>query len=152
VIVFYDEYYQSMGEAPTYAAGIKARGDWIPGVIDPASCARSIVDGRALLGMYRELGLKLSPADNTVVTGLSETWTLMVSGLLKVMPNCTNWLNEFRRYHRDEKGNIVKQDDHLMDATRYLVRSGRDKMIVRPIRLIPTPTRPPSGGDRSWMV
>jgi hypothetical protein len=30
-----------------------------------------------------------------------------------------NWLSEFRIYRRDEKGKIVKQNDHLMDATRY---------------------------------
>lgn len=151
-LVAYDEHYQAMGEPPTHATGIKSRGSWIPGVIDPASRGRSQVDGRQLLTMYRELGLKLYEAENAVETGINETWTLMVSGLLKVTPNCGNWLNEFRRYHRDEKGNILKQDDHLMDATRYLVRSGRDKMIVRPMKLIPTPTRPPSGGDRSWMV
>jgi phage terminase large subunit-like protein len=60
VIVLYDEYYQAQGEAPTHVAGIKARGSWIPGVIDPASRGRSQVDGRQLLQMYRELGLKLS--------------------------------------------------------------------------------------------
>jgi hypothetical protein len=35
-----------------------------------------------------------------------------------------NWLSEFRIYRRDEKGKIVKQNDHLMDATRYLILSG----------------------------
>ena len=35
-----------------------------------------------------------------------------------------NWLSEFRIYRRDEKGRIVKQSDHLMDATRYLILSG----------------------------
>jgi hypothetical protein len=38
------------------------------------------------------------------------------------MSHLTNWLREFRRYHRDDKGTgIVKRDDHLMDATRYSV-------------------------------
>jgi phage terminase large subunit-like protein len=109
VIVLYDEHYQAMGEAPTHAVGIKARGAWIPGVIDPAADGRSQIDGRQLLTMYRELGLKLNPAGNSVDTGINNTWSLMVSGLLKVMPNCRNWLNEFRRYHRDEKGHIVKK-------------------------------------------
>ena len=152
VITLYDEHYQAMGEAPTHALGIKARGAWIPGVIDPASRGRSQVDGRELLTMYRDLGLKLSLADNSVETGINETWTLMVSGLLKVMPNCGNWLNEFRRYHRDEKGHILKQDDHLMDACRYLVQSGRDKMIVKPMKSLPATSRTPSSGDRGWMV
>jgi hypothetical protein len=35
-----------------------------------------------------------------------------------------NWLSEFRIYRRDEKGRIIKQNDHLMDTTRYLIMSG----------------------------
>jgi phage terminase large subunit-like protein len=151
VIVLYDEHYQAQGEAPTHAAGIKARGAWIPGVIDPAARGRSQVDGRRLLEIYRELGLKLSPADNAVESGLNETWTLLVSGLLKVTPNCHNWLSEFRKYHRDEKGNVVEESDHLMDATRYLVMSGRDRMIIKPMLNIIPRSSGPSGGDRSWM-
>ena len=152
VLVMYDEHYQAQGEPPTHAAGIKARGAWIPGFIDPASRGRSQVDGRQLLQMYRELGLKLHPADNAVETGINQTWTLLLSGLLKVMPCCSNYLSEFRKYHRDEKGNIVKKNDHLMDCKRYVINSGRDRMIVKPMqpggRSIPVP----SGGDRGWMV
>jgi len=33
-------------------------------------------------------------------------------------------------YQRDEKGKVVKTDDHLMDAMRYFVLSGRDRMSV----------------------
>lgn len=32
----------------------------------------------------------------------------------------------------DEKGKIVKASDHLMDATKYLVVSGRDHLRVKP--------------------
>jgi terminase large subunit-like protein len=53
---------------------------------------------------------------------------------LKVMASLTNWLREFRKYHRDDKGSgkIVKRDDHLMDATRYLIVSGRLVMTTEP--------------------
>jgi hypothetical protein len=45
-------------------------------------------------------------------------------GRLFVFSSLQNWLSEFRIYRRDEKGKIVKQNDHLMDATRYLILSG----------------------------
>jgi hypothetical protein len=34
----------------------------------------------------------------------------------------TNWIREFRKYHRDDKGSgkIVKRDDHLMDAVTII--------------------------------
>jgi hypothetical protein len=148
-LVLYDEHYQGQGEPASHAAGIRARGAWIPGVIDPAANARSQIDGRQLLVMYRKLGLILQPADNSVETGINEMWTLMVSGLLKVTPNCTNWLNEFRRYHRNEKGAIVEGNDHLMDATRYRVK-GRHSLILKP--LPPKSSLPPRpASEYSWM-
>jgi hypothetical protein len=51
---------------------------------------------------------------------------------LKVFTSLSNWLNEFRLYQRDTEGRIVKQNDHLMDATRYLIMSGRDRMRTPP--------------------
>jgi hypothetical protein len=91
-------------------------------------------------------------ADNAVDTGISQTWTLMVSGRLKVMPNCSNFLSEFRKYHRDEKGNIVKKADHLMDCLRYIVNSGRDRMIIQPLPKCIPQSAPVPDGDRAWMV
>jgi phage terminase large subunit-like protein len=150
MLVLYDEHYQGQGEPPTHAAGIKARGEWIPGVIDPAANGRSQVDGRQLLVMYRQLGLHLMDADNSVETGINEVWTLMVSGLLKVMPNCTNWFNEFRKYHRNEKGVIVEGSDHLMDSTRYRVKH-RDNLILKPM-LAQSGGRPQGArSPESWM-
>ena len=51
---------------------------------------------------------------------------------MKVFSSLKNWLDEFRLYHRDENGKIVKTRDHLMDATRYLVMSGVKRAITRP--------------------
>ncbi|MFN2444934.1 MAG: hypothetical protein ABR606_05035 [Vicinamibacterales bacterium] len=58
-------------------------------------------------------------------TGIQTVWELMSAGRFKVFAPCSAWFDEFRLYHGDEKGRIVKVDDHLMDATRYLVQSGR---------------------------
>ena len=40
-------------------------------------------------------------------------------------------------YHRTEKGVIVKENDHLMDCTRYLVLSGMKRAITKPSGLEP---------------
>jgi hypothetical protein len=84
--------------------------------------------------VYRKLGLHLGPAENAVEAGITEVWNLFVSGRLKVMASLTNWFREFRKYHRDDKGSgkIVKRDDHLMDATRYLIITGRTRMHTKP--------------------
>jgi phage terminase large subunit-like protein len=142
VLYLYSEHYQGQGEPASHALAIRGRGDWIPGVIDPACLGSSQIDGRTLMELYRKLGLHLSPAENAVEAGITEVWNLLVSGRLKVMESLSNWLREFRKYHRDDKGSgkIVKRDDHLMDATRYLIISGRLRMCPQPQ---PRPRRPP---------
>lgn len=134
VVYLYSEHYQGHGEPAAHAQAILARGRWIPGVIDPACLGSSQIDGRTLMQLYSELGLTLQPAVNAVEAGITEVWNLLVSGRLKVMASLSNWLREFRKYHRDDKGsgNIVKRDDHLMDSTRYLIVSGRLIMCTEP--------------------
>lgn len=118
------EHYRGQAEPSVHADAIKSRGSWMPGVIDPASRGRGQKDGEQLYNLYVELGLQISPADNSRESGIYEVYQRLSSGRLKVFSTCQNWLTEFRIYRRDEKGNVVKEFDHLMDATRYLVMSG----------------------------
>jgi len=129
----YHEHYKAKAEPILHAAAIKVAGDWVPGVIDPASRGRSQIDGRKLIEVYRSLGLKLGEADNAVEAGLYKVWNLLSTGRLKVFRGLSNWLSEFRLYQRDEDGNVIKVNDHLMDATRYAVMSGPGVMQVSPI-------------------
>ena len=110
----------------------------------------SQIDGRTLIQIYGRLGLKLDPAVNAVEAGITETWNLLVSGRLKVQEHLRNWRNEFRKYHRDEQGKIVKSGDHLMDATRYLIISGRSQMRVAPQVTNRSPRR--TSQASSWMA
>jgi len=147
----YSEHYQGQGEPASHAEAIKARGSWVIGVIDPASLGSSQIDGRKLMEIYGRLGLTLAPAENAVEAGLTEVWNLLVSGRLKVQEHLHNWRSEFRKYHRDEKGKIVKANDHLMDATRYLVVSGRPHLSLPPKPAVERiePRRPSATG---WMA
>jgi hypothetical protein len=127
------EYYRGQSEPAVHAAAIRSRGDWIPGVIDPASRGRAQKDGQQLLSQYRDdLGLNLVTANNAVEAGLFACFQRMSCGRLKVFRTLPNWLTEFRLYRRDEKGAVVKKDDHLMDAMRYLVMSGLNLACVAP--------------------
>ncbi len=126
------EYERSMTEPSTHAAAINLRGKWIPGVIDPASRGRQQHDGAQLLEKYRELGLDLTIANNAVEAGLFEAYQRMVTGRLKAFSTLNGFFREFRLYRRDDKGRVVKQDDHLMDAMRYLVVSGIDRSRLAP--------------------
>jgi hypothetical protein len=131
-LYLYHAYKRAQAEPDTHASAIKQPGAWIPGVIDPASRGRSQKDGSQLVQMYKDLGLDLAFAQNAVEAGIYEVWQRMITGRLKVFRALTDWFTEFRIYRRDEKGRVVKEHDHLMDAMRYLVLSGIARMKVKP--------------------
>jgi len=151
VYYLYDMHYMSVGEPSSHARGIQARGAYLRGVIDPASRGRGQKDGIQLLQVYKDLGLQLDIADNGVEAGLLEVWTLLIEGRLKVFDTVEPWFREFRKYHRDEKGHIVKKNDHGLDATRYWAVSGRDKMVIEPRAVREFQERMAPKSRRGWM-
>lgn len=142
---------QSKAEPSVHASAVKARGEWIPGVIDPASAGANQVDGRRLIDIYTKTGLNLTFADNTVEAGIFKVWELLSSGQMKVFASCLPWFQEYRNYHRDEKGKIIKKDDHIMDAMRYAVMTGLSRASTRPLPKANLPRREAPRGPGGWM-
>lgn len=133
-VYIYNEY---LGEkkSPVENAGLIGRHakDWIPGVIDPAAKGLGQTKGKIrYLQEYRELGLELYLADNSVDLGIMTTLTRMNTGRFKVFNTCQKWINEFRMYRRKDNGDVLKERDDLMDATRYLIMSGLRYARVQP--------------------
>lgn len=133
------EYYRAQAEPPVHGAAIRAKGEWIPGVIDPAARGRAQDDGKKLIRLYKDMGLDLQPADNAVEAGLTDVWIRLSTGRLKVFKTLQHWRTEYRMYRRDEKGAIVDENDHLMDCMRYLIRSGLKRARTRPMPRPPMP-------------
>lgn len=132
IVYVYAEHYRGQSEPSIHAAGIRAKGAWIQGAIDPAARARSQKDGEQLIQLYADLGLLLTPADNAVESGLFEVWERLSTGRLKIFRSCANVIAEYRLYRRDEKGRVVKERDHAMDALRYLIKTGLSVARVNP--------------------
>ena len=133
IIYFYDEYYSGQALPEVHAASIKRRGDWIPGAIDPSSRNGNVRDGRKLIDEYRSLGLDVQMADNAIEAGILKVLNLLANGRIKLFVNCQNTLQELRVYRYDDKGRPARnQEDHLMDAIRYWVMTGRRLAITKP--------------------
>lgn len=128
----YAEHYRGQAEPSVHAQAIKARGEWVRGVIDPAAQGRSQADGKQLIVSYRALGLKLTPADNSVEAGIHAVFQALSEGRIKVRGTLRNLRHEYRLYRRDEQGRIVKKNDHLCDCLRYLWMSGRAVSTTKP--------------------
>lgn len=133
IVYRYSEHYRGQAEPSIHAEGIRARGEWIPGVFDPAARGRSQIDGKQMLQMYVDLGLILEPAINSVEAGLYQMWQRLSTGRYKVFQSCSSWIAEFRLYRRDEKGNVVKGFDHAMDDSRYFIMSGLELAKAKPV-------------------
>lgn len=120
-VYIYSEHYRAEAEPVIHAEAFKARGKRIRFVIDTAAHGRSQVDGQNLFDMYSEMGVSLANANKSVETGIWEVWTALSAGRLKIMNNCHNLLKEMKSYHRNDKGQIVKSNDHACDALRYII-------------------------------
>lgn len=90
-------------------------------IIDPS--AASFI---ALLRRRRMKKYKVIPADNAVMDGIRETATAMKQGYIKISPSMKNWQSEAAGYVWDDdptEDRPIKVADHLMDATRYFVKT-----------------------------
>ncbi len=125
ILYVYGEYVGEKKVPEINAAAIKrVASDWMPGVIDPASAQSNQFDGSKLVREYRSLGLRLRLADNSIEDGIQKVWSRLETGKLKFFSSTTrNLQNEYLIYRRDNKGKIVKENDHCMDALRYMVNS-----------------------------
>ena len=96
-------------------------------IIDP-SAASFIALLRKRRGKYR-----VKPAKNDVLDGLRETAVALKSGKIKINPNMKNWKEEAGGYVWDPKSieeQPLKERDHLMDATRYFVKTKRITVTI----------------------
>lgn len=96
-------------------------------IIDP-SAASFITLLRKRGGKYR-----VKKADNNVADGLRETARALKSGKIKISPSMKEWKDEIEGYVWDPKSLVeqpLKEKDHLMDATRYFVKTKRIATVV----------------------
>lgn len=118
-------YRQAQASPVLHAAAIKPWGDWIP-VAWPHDALQHDKRGDQFFKTYSDLGLSMisehaqfaDKRGNSVEAGLMEILQRMQTGRFKVDRTLTQWWEEFRMYHRKD-GQIVKEREDLMDATRY---------------------------------
>lgn len=151
-VYLYDVYKRDHPEPVVHAEAIKARGIWIPGVADAAALLMTAHDREQTIRLYKKMGLDLQLPDKAVETGIQEVWELMSAGRFKVFSSVSQWWQEYRLYHRNEQGKIVKFNDHLMDATRYAVRSGLRRAKTQEGRKKPQSQGYQNTGGTGWMA
>lgn len=69
---------------------------------------------------------KVVKADNAVLDGIRETANALDNGYIVISSGMKNWMEEAAGYQWDgkaEEDRPIKENDHLMDATRYFVKT-----------------------------
>lgn len=91
----------------------------IPVIVDPS--AASFIALLRKSEHFRPIS-----ANNDVINGIRNTTTCISQGKFRVHQKCKNWQKEAQSYVWDENAvedKPIKDNDHLMDATRYFVNT-----------------------------
>lgn len=130
-IIYVSKVYRQR-EAPvhTHAAALKPWGSWLPWAW-PHDGNNDTAAGENLASQYKAQGMGFLPeratfddGSNSVEAGLMDMLDRMVTGRWKVFTTCSEWLEEFRLYHRKD-GKVVKERDDVLSASRYALMMKR---------------------------
>ena len=146
------DYRESQTTPIIHAAAVKPWGDWMPVAWPHDGLQHDKGSGEQLAELYRRQGLDMlseratfDDGTNGVEAGIADMLDRMQTGRWKVFRGCTNWVDEFRLYHRKD-GKIVKERDDVLSASRYALMMKRFA-IVKPQPKV----RRHAGGSGSWM-
>ena len=119
-------YRQSDEPVAVHAAAIRTMNKgWIPTIGPPDIESREKGSGLTVSKNYVDNGVDIpytfSNPDGTkhIAPGIIDLYNRMRTGRFRVFRTCIEWWDEQFRYHKDERGNIVKKDDDTMDSVRY---------------------------------
>ena len=117
--------YAVKGEnAATHAAAANKLYDFAPVVFPHDVDMTEKGSGKTVRKFYNEAGLtrtldfKNADGSISVEPGIMQLMERMRDGRFKVFHSCIEFFREFRLYHRKE-GKLVKENDDVLDATRY---------------------------------
>ena len=110
-----DEFYERQLTVEDLGQAVRGLQDqWMPGPIYADSAEPASIE------KFRRMGLDAQTAEKSVTPGLQEVQAH--ASEITVSAGCQNVINEFQQYrykNEDEGEEVVKANDHAMDALRY---------------------------------
>jgi Terminase RNaseH-like domain/Terminase large subunit, T4likevirus-type, N-terminal len=147
-------YRESGASAPIHAAALRPWGLWIPIAWPHDGLQHDKGSGDQLAAQYRTHGLNMLGEHATheeggfgLEAGIQDMMERMLTGRWRVFPGNDSWFSEFRLYHR-KAGQIVKERDDLISASRYALMMKR----FADVRRAPSDRNARlAGGQHGWM-
>lgn len=121
------EVYQAPRQAlPIHADVIRRAGNWIPVLFDMEAAGRTKDEGTALAHAMADLGTDMLTVDADIEAGVAEMAARLATKRLVVFSTMPAWFGEYRRFTRDEKGEISTENTGIMQCTAMIARFGRE--------------------------
>lgn len=104
---------------------------WIPFIADPSARIGSATDGKKAIEEYAKSGKELVIAKYAKEMATTRVLERIRNNKFKVFNSCHKFLQEWRTYARDDKGKIMKGNDHLMNALEFIISDGLPYAITK---------------------
>lgn len=125
----FGEYRAARQAMPVHASALKARGEWMRGVLAStgANAAETKAERAALSAV--DVLVKADPA--TIDAGTAKTRQALDLGQVRVFSSLSGLKASYRAFYRDEDGRPTEADP-MMDAFRALIASGQRRAGTQP--------------------
>lgn len=120
-IYLYDELVAPRSAMAIHAEALIKRGKWIPVLFDLEGKKRTEDEGTNIAMHLADLSVDLYEMPTDMRAALDEIQSRLASGRLKVFSHLSGFLAQYRRYRRNEKNEIVEEDDLLIRCLGVIV-------------------------------
>jgi len=125
VIHIYAEYSATGVDIAINADAIRRRSEkWLPILFNHMEHGRGRTEGAQLASRLDDFSLNIFTVDVDYETQMAEMSSRLETARMRIAYPCTEWLNQYRAYRRDERGNPLKEGFGLMRATALLAMHG----------------------------
>ena len=152
ILYLYAEEVYHAAEQSAIVRGIKAKGDWIPGVVDPYGLEATEEDRKKVAMSFQRMGLNTWLAPEAAEAAVQDNRELLRTGQLKVFNTLVELRTEYSTYQRGDKGRLGRGREHMIACWHAFIHSARRRMCTEPV-LTPAYCVPSYHGDRNaWMA
>ncbi len=126
----YDTYRAPKVSFAIHAEAMRKRGAWIPVLFDLESRRRSKEEGLRIGQHLGELGLDMFTITLDLDAGIVSVAEKISTSRLRVFETLPDWFAEYRTFKRDEKGELVDENNELLRCTALIAMSGEGLAIT----------------------
>jgi len=151
-VYLYDEFISTRPDISINASSIRKRKAWVPGLFYMRDHGRSEEQGQGMINALLDEGLDIFEKEEDMEIAVNEMVARLTNQTLKVSKRMERWMDQYHKYKRDKKGELVQERDGLLRASGLIVQGGQfvattaDILNAKPDEVASDDTKNPSTG------